>query len=177
MHSLKTLLTNDTDIEAAGLKEKRHSADVHDFKSKINFLKKIPLFNGFANEHYIVLLDMSEEKVLPRYDIVVKQGDKSESLFILKKGHLKIYHNDSPQADISAIDIFGEIGFISGAPRLISVITTTESTIIEISRTRFMSFFKNDDTFRNGIILNIINEIAQNPQKYKGIINNSWQSS
>lgn len=172
MHSLKTLLNNNTAVDAASLKEKKHSFDVHDFKRKINFLKKIPLFNGLANEHYIGLLDISDEKALPLYDIVIKQGDKSESLFILKKGHLKIYHNDSPQADISAIDIFGEIGFISGAPRLISAIATTECTVIEISRTRFMSFFSNDDTFRNGIILNIINEIAQNPRKYKGIINN-----
>jgi len=113
---------------------------------------------------------MSEEKVFSLYDVIIKQGDKSESMYILKKGHLKIYRNNSPQADISAIDIFGEIGFISGAPRLISVITTTDSTVIEISRTRFMSFFRNDDAFRNGIILNIINEIAQNPQKFKGLI-------
>ena len=173
MHSLKTLLTDDTGIEAAGLEEKKHSAGVHDLKRKINFLKKIPLFNGLADEHYIGLLNISEEKVLHRYDVVVKQGDKSESLFILKKGHIIIYRNDSPKADISAIDIFGEFGFLSGAPRLISVITTTESTVIEISRTRFLSFFRNDDAFRNGIILNIINEIAQNPRKYNGIINNS----
>lgn len=177
MHSLKTLLNSDTGVCAAGPEEKKHSAGLLDLKRKINFLKKIPLFNGLADEHYIGLLNISEEKVLPQYDVVVKQGDKSESLFILKKGHIIIYHNDSPQTDISAIDIFGEVGFVSGAPRLISVITTTESTVIEISRTRFMSFFRNDDAFRNSIILNIINEIAQNPRKYKGIIDNSLQPS
>jgi len=172
MNSLKTLQNNDTVIEAAGSKEKKHSAGVHDLKRKINFLKKIPLLSGLTNEHFIGLLDISDEKVLPLYDVVIKRGDKSESLFILKKGHVKIYRNDLPQADITAIDIFGEIGFISGAPRLISVITATESTVIEISRTRFMSFFRNDDSFRNSVILNIINEIAHNPRKYKEIINN-----
>ena len=177
MYSLKSLLNNDTSIDAAGLKEKKHSAGVHDLKRKINFLKKIPLFNGLADEHYIGLLNISDEKVLPQYDVIVKQGDKPESLFILKKGHIIIYRNDSPQTDISAIDIFGEFGFLSGAPRLIPVINTTESTVIEISRTRFMSFFRNDDAFRNGIMLNIINEIAQNSLKYKGIIDNSQQPS
>ena len=111
MHSLKTLPTDDTGIEATGLEENKYSAGVHDLKRKINFLKKIPLLDGLTNEHYIGLLSVSEEKVLPRYDVVVKQGDKSESLFVLKKGHIKIYRNDSPQTDISAIDIFGEISF------------------------------------------------------------------
>ena len=171
METMRTIPQNYTGVAIGNRTKKERLASVHNLKRRINFLKKIPIFNGLTNEHCIELLNISDEKTFPQYEVIVKQGDKSDALFILKKGCVKLYCNESLLTDISAIDIFGEVGFLSGAPHLISVITTTESAVIEINRTKFLNLFRNDNVNRSVILLNIINEIAQHPQKYKGITN------
>ena len=154
-------------------------AVIRDSKKRIDSIKKTSLFNGLTTKQYIELLNISNETTLPKYEIIFHQGDKSDSLYILKKGHIKIYINEHFFVDMSAINIFGEFGFFYNSPRLYSVITADDSTIIEITKTRLLRLFKNDNYLCNCILLNIINEFAHNHQKYIQIINSCkmWEES
>ena len=111
----------------------------------MDVLKKTPLFNGLSTKQYIELLNICTEKTVPKNEIIFHQGDKSESLFILKKGQIKTYINEQFFFDMSAINIFGEVDYFSCSPRLYSVITADEITIIEIPKTKLIRLCRNDN--------------------------------
>ncbi|MBN1291409.1 MAG: cyclic nucleotide-binding domain-containing protein [Candidatus Latescibacteria bacterium] len=142
----------------------------HDLKKKADILKKIPLFSGLSEKQYGELSKIAEEKKVAKYSVLLKQGDKSDTLLILKRGNTKIYKNDKAVADISAIDILGEVGFLTGMPRLISVIAATDCSIIEINRPNFLSLYRSDIFFRNILLRNTVNEIISKPQLYRNIV-------
>ena len=113
---------------------------------------------------------MTEEKKVDKYTMILKQGEKSDSLLILKHGETKMYKNNKAFADISAIDILGEVGFLTGMPRLISVIAATDCSLIEINRTNFLSFYRSDIIFRNILLRNSVHEIISKPQLYQNMV-------
>ncbi|MBN1292873.1 MAG: cyclic nucleotide-binding domain-containing protein [Candidatus Latescibacteria bacterium] len=171
MEFLKTITRDQTINDIELLTDKERWAAIQDFKQKINFFKKINVLRGLTNKQYIKLCNISFEKTIPSHEIIYKQGDKSNTLYILKEGHIKIYSNNAHITDLSAINFFGEIGFLSGAPRMISAITSTNCKIFEINRTNIFTLFKHDDVFMNNIILNILNELSKLPPKYPGVLN------
>ena len=168
MNSVNTLHRN---ISAfSDTNNNKHHESYHDIKHRTEILKKIPLFSGLSEKQYHELSKMTEEKKVDKYQMILKQGDKSDSLLILKHGETKIYRDNKSFADITAIDILGEVGFLTGMPRLISVIAATDCSLMEINRTNFLSFYRSDITFRNILLRNSVNEIISKPRLYQNMV-------
>ncbi len=137
---------------------------------KMSFLKKTSLFKGLTSSQYSSLSKICSETILPQYEIIFHQGDRSGSLFILTKGKIKIYKNEQFLADLHAPDVFGEIGFFYGYPRQYSVISAEEIRIIEINKKKLMHLITRDNLLLYSIHLNIIDEFSHHSKKYARII-------
>ncbi len=137
----------------------------------VNFMKKIPVFNGLTNEQYKKLLYICYNKTLPKDMFIFEQGDKPDGMFILLNGQLKIlYHKSTLVTYISPITLVGEVGFFTDTPRSTSAVTTEESSIIKINKQELFRIFQGDNALSNRILLNIINELVMKLQKYTEII-------
>ena len=137
----------------------------------VNFMKKIPVFNGLTNEQYKKLLYICYTKNLPKDLFIFEPGDKPDGMFILLNGQLKIlYHKRTLVTNISPITLVGEVGFFTDTPRSTSAVTTEESSIIKINKQELFRIFKGDNALSNRILLNVINELAMKLQKYTEII-------
>lgn len=69
-------------------------------------------------------------------EVLVKEGDKAESVFFVKKGQLRAVRK-GPEQDlvlgtIELGEFVGEMGYINGEPRSASVIATTDCELIEV---------------------------------------------
>jgi CRP-like cAMP-binding protein len=90
------------------------------------------------------LLERHSEKLLcPSGAVIVKQGEPSDSMFVVMEGTLKVFL-ESPDGKLSRTlgylstgDLFGELGLIFGDPRSATVKATDEVKIVRIDQSGF----------------------------------------
>ncbi|MEK6209758.1 MAG: cyclic nucleotide-binding domain-containing protein [Pseudomonadota bacterium] len=91
------------------------------------------------------LAGLGTVRVYPKNTIVVQEGDKSDQLYVVLSGKLRVFLADSEGKDIT-IDIlgpdqyFGEMA-LEGEPRSATVMTTEVSRLSVIERSQFRQFF------------------------------------
>ena len=136
----------------------------------IDFMRKIPVFNGLTNDQYIRILNICYQKTLPEKFFIYEQGDESNEMFILIKGKLSLVRGETELSTISPYELIGELGVFSGKPRLTSLISSSESTIMKINNDELFRLFRKDPALSNRIMRNVIIEIAQKFQEYIEII-------
>ena len=72
----------------------------------------------------------------PPNTIVIKQGDSSETIYLVEEGQLLVFVVDgnrvSPVAEIGPGEMIGEMAFFSGSHRAAYVIAKTDVTLMEI---------------------------------------------
>ena len=104
-----------------------------------DFIKKVELFKDFPDEDIEQIANISQTKKFFPGDVIIKQGEIGDELYIIVQGSVKIYYDDEigkviELAYIAEGDFFGEIGFMGDKKRKASVAAVDESILIEISR-------------------------------------------
>ena len=106
--------------------------------------------------HHVVLfseLDMKElVKVAGAFrprdyggdEVVVHEGDASETLFVIVSGAAKVTRNGQDIAMLRAGDHFGEMALLSRRPRSATVRTLKESRMLALERDRFYELLGTD---------------------------------
>ncbi len=75
-------------------------------------------------------------RFLPSNEILIREGEKAESVYLVKRGQLKAYRQEGPGAvDLGIIntgEFVGEMAYINGEARSSNVISLTDCELIEI---------------------------------------------
>jgi signal transduction histidine kinase len=71
-------------------------------------------------------------------DVIFKQGDGAQELFIVKSGKVEIRLGDRVVDTLFDNDIFGEMALIDPAPRSATAVAITDTTLITISANQFL---------------------------------------
>lgn len=86
------------------------------------FLERFPLLSMLTDDEKQMLSDMMEYRVKPKYGFIYMPGDKSETLFFLAKGTIKIGTHSADGKEvikslIHPMAVFGELGLIGETHR------------------------------------------------------------
>ena len=76
-----------------------------------------PLFYSLDNEIRKELVSKFQLKKFQTQDIIIKEGEPSNSMFIIKSGEVKVSKNSHKISSLGPGDFFGEIGLITGQHR------------------------------------------------------------
>jgi signal transduction histidine kinase len=71
-------------------------------------------------------------------DVIFKQGDAGQELFIIKSGKVEIRIGNRVLDTLSLGNIFGEMALIDSAPRNATAVAITDATLIPVSEKQFM---------------------------------------
>lgn len=118
-----------------------------DGKAAYNLLKDSDFFSDFNEEELGVLAQWSKAYSADTGCVVLNEGDKSNCLCIIIKGHVDIFKaipNDEELkiAEISSGESIGEMGIIDGEPFSASAIASENSTVLLITRDDFEEIMK-----------------------------------
>ena len=107
-----------------------------------DFMKQVPLFKGLSDRIIEEIAEKSNRRHCARNEVVLWQGDLSDSLFLIKHGMVKvshIIHNQTPKtlAYLKQGEIFGEMGLLIGQRSTATVTALTEVDILQIKRQDF----------------------------------------
>jgi CRP-like cAMP-binding protein len=71
-------------------------------------------------------------------EIIFKEGDAAEQLFVIKSGEVGIQSGNRMLAELSANHIFGEMALIDAAPRSATAVAMTDVELVPISEKQFL---------------------------------------
>jgi len=102
-------------------------------------LPTIPLFSDLPKNAFILLMEqMRMRSVLPD-EIVIREGDVEDSMYIISSGRVKVTKTGESGAEIVLAHLtdgafFGEMALLSESPRTASVIAVEETVLFVVSR-------------------------------------------
>ncbi|MFC1726669.1 Crp/Fnr family transcriptional regulator [candidate division KSB1 bacterium] len=115
----------------------------------VNLLKRVPIFASLDEDELDKIGDMSSEANYSKNDAIFLESDSGDSLFILKRGKVKISKTSEDGKEvIFAIlkdgDFFGEMSLFDGQSRSATVTALADSNVYIIRREDFMKLIEND---------------------------------
>lgn len=98
-----------------------------------------PLFDGFAEEELVALIERLDLVFFEPGDIIVSEGEPGDSLFVLTTGTLKAFVRNPAGRQVLVRELgegsfFGEISILSGRPRTATVTCATHAELLELDR-------------------------------------------
>jgi NTE family protein len=99
------------------------------------------LFRTLSSEQRAKTLGAMVRRDLVRGEMLVAQGDPSDSLFMVLHGALAVRRSgDSlPFAELRAGELVGEIGFFANVPRTANVIAIRDTSVLVLTRAAYQS--------------------------------------
>ena len=82
---------------------------------------------------YIIMKEELKQKFLPD-EYIFKQGDKGEKAYLLLDGRVAIEINDKKVAEISEMEVFGEMSLILKKPRTASIKALKPTIVLPIDQ-------------------------------------------
>lgn len=91
-------------------------------------------------------------------EVIMKEGDAADCLYILKSGELEILSYDKETKTHQVIghvepgELFGEMSFLDNLPRSATVRAINESVIYMINRNEFEKIFNEQDPLMQSLV-------------------------
>ena len=110
----------------------------------LSILKRAEIFESLGEEEYLRLAESARVKVYGGGEVVVRQGDGGDSLFLVKHGSVNVTVDDVPAGTLGKGAIFGEMSLLTGEKRKATVAAAQETRLVEISKEDIMPLIKED---------------------------------
>lgn len=105
-------------------------------------LENIALFSDLAEKDLELISSHSVIKQYPKSCILINEGDRSDALYVILGGKVKVFLSDEDGKEIilniqEAGEYFGELALLDEEPRSASVMTLEPSRLMVISKSDF----------------------------------------
>lgn len=119
------------------------------------YVRAIPIFATCSGETLTRIAASLQPLHLHAGDIVFKEGDLSDDMYIAAKGSLRVVSDVSTEkvvfAHLGPGEFFGEMALLTGDARSAGVIATTEATLWRLSKADFERVQAGDPELTKGI--------------------------
>lgn len=101
--------------------------------------KVIPLFSDLRPDELSEIVKKLAVHKLPAGAVVIREGEKGDSFFVIIHGQVRVSKKDKDAQEVILATLgedafFGEIALLSGRPRIATVVTETETELLELTR-------------------------------------------
>ena len=108
------------------------------------------------------------EKVLAVGDILFRDGDPPDSVYLIKEGEIEISKGEGDKKKVLAIlkegDFLGEMAVIDGRPRSATAKAITETRLITLDTAEFKKEIE-DDPMIGALVFTLIKRLRKTSQK------------
>lgn len=142
--------------------------------SNMASLKGVPLFAGVPEEHLEAVARMAVKRKFSRHRTIVYAGDKTNSLFVIISGSVKVLSRDAEGREVILAflgkgECFGEMGLIDGSPRSADVLAFDTCELLEISRDDLVKALKDNSDLSLNIMRSLVTRLRQANWKIEGL--------
>jgi len=111
---------------------------------KREILARMPLFRALNDREILRLLQVVEVSTYHDGEVVIREGDRGEELFIVLTGSVKVSRGESHLVTLKPGDHFGEMALVRSQPRSASVFSELDTELMVIRRSDFFDILRNE---------------------------------
>ena len=128
-------------------------------------LEKMPIFAGLPRAELEAIERRAVVRSFPKNAVIVVEGDRGDSLYVILAGRVKIYLTDERGREIivnikEAGDYFGELAALGDTPRAASVMTLEPSKFAIVPAADIKACLKLNPDLAMGVIQSMARHIA-----------------
>ncbi len=122
-----------SDLAQSDSGTKNQSGEVSDTE-RFNFLKRLTFFREFPENELWEVVRISKWRAFPPDALLIKEGDKGDSFFVLVQGNVKVTRSKKLLNVLGTGDCFGEMSYLAKkeGPRSASVTASSDCIVMKI---------------------------------------------
>jgi CRP/FNR family cyclic AMP-dependent transcriptional regulator len=93
--------------------------------SVIRYFERVPLFSDLSKRGLRRVVRAASEIDEPEGTVLVREGDLGREMYVLVDGYARVTRKNRKVAEMGPGDFFGELAFLSHAPRSATVTATS----------------------------------------------------
>jgi CRP/FNR family transcriptional regulator, cyclic AMP receptor protein len=128
--------------------------------SKIDLIKRVPLFAGASKGQLEEIAKIADEIDLPEGKVVIQEGDSGHEFFVLVEGTADVARSGKKVASLGAGDFFGEIALIAKTPRNATITTTSPVRALVITERSFKALLDHQPTIAVNVLVALAERLA-----------------
>ncbi|THF64365.1 Crp/Fnr family transcriptional regulator [Pseudothauera rhizosphaerae] len=137
-------------------------------------LKTFPLFQGLSEEVLAAVAHCSMMRRFPRGQAVVLAGDRSDFVYFVLTGSLKVVVSDEDGREVILSilgqgELFGEMAIFGEQPRSASVVAVTPSDLVMIPKQDFRQIMKDNFDVAWRIMCNLAERLRNADRKIESL--------
>lgn len=118
------------------------SRDARHQQQRLTVLRQVALFSSLTEEELAVLQTALEYVPFAAGEVITRQGARAHWLYVIGSGSAQVVttHDDGTSAQLATLkapNYFGEMGLMTGAPRMADVIAMTEVECFRLTKEGF----------------------------------------
>lgn len=130
------------------------------------FLKGVSLFSALSDDELKSFADKAENIQFVRDAMICKEGQKADSMFVIKSGIVQIFCDDGKGGrkvltHLKLGDYFGEMALLTEEPRSASALALAETDVIKIKKEDFHNVLKTAPEVSLRIIRTLCDRLAK----------------
>jgi len=131
-----------------------------------NFLSRIELFKNLSANEIEKIVNLSEEKVYKKGDLLFVENVERENLYIIINGEIESFKRSSfgeekRLAIYTDYDFIGEGALLDNSPHSTSARAVSDATILLINRDKFRKLFDENSAIGFSVLANIAKVISR----------------
>jgi CRP/FNR family cyclic AMP-dependent transcriptional regulator len=139
---------------------------MNDPQALLRLMKVVELFIGLDDEQLRLLIDISKEYTYDADQVIFKQGDDGDKLYLLRQGQVEISVESEPGKSRSQIflgtgQVFGEMALIDYGRRSATVRCIRNGTVVDvIERDAFYQLCENNKAIGYVVMRNLATDLS-----------------
>ena len=105
----------------------------------------------------ILVRSGTPERTYKAGDVIFRQGDQAEELYVIKSGKVEIRLGNRLIDTLPELSIFGEMALIDSAPRSATAVAATDVTLVAVTEKQFLVMVGHTPYFA----LNVMRSLAR----------------
>lgn len=141
---------------------------------RVQCLEHVGLLEPLGPDLVCRLAGDSVDRIYAAGEQVIRQGDPGDSLFVIIAGRVEVTarEGDAPAAKLAVLgagDYFGEMSLMTGAPRVATVTTLSETRLLEVGKESFRAILAGHPDLVEQLSQSLRLRLAERTQAIAGV--------
>jgi CRP/FNR family transcriptional regulator, cyclic AMP receptor protein len=128
--------------------------------TKVEALKRAPLFEGLSKKELAQLARVSEDMEIPEGTTLTKEGDIGHEFFVIVDGETQVKRKGRSLGTRGAGDFIGEIALLEQVPRTATVTAKTDLRVFVLTSKDFRHLLEENRAVERKVLRTLAKRVA-----------------